>query len=201
MSTSSPTAARQPRPPVLPEAEARGRALEAATRLYYGRGISAVGMDALSSESGIGLKRLYQLFPSKEAIVEEVLNSMHETWVTDLEQAAASASTARDRLLAVYDYLGRWFSDDDYRGCVFINTFGEMGAVSPRIATLVRDHKRDFQQYVVRLAVEAGAPEALGQQLAILAEGAQTTAAIAGDPAAAGYARDAAVTLIDAALS
>ena len=201
MSTSSPTAARQPRPPVLSEAEARSRALESATRLYYARGISAVGMDALSSESGIGLKRLYQLFPSKEAIVEEVLNSMHGTWVGDIEQAAASADTARGRLLAVYDYLGKWFSDDDYRGCVFINTFGEIGAASPRVASLVRDHKLDFQQYVVRLAVEAGATEALGQQLAILAEGAQTTAAIAGNPAAAGYARDAAVTLIDAALA
>ena len=188
------------RRPTLTDEEARDRALDAATRLYYARGVGAVGMDALNAESGIGLKRLYQLFPSKEAIVEQVLNGMHDSWVADIRAAAASAPDPRGRLLAVYDYLGRWFCDDDYRGCVFINTFGELGATSPRIASLVRDHKRDFQRYVSELAVEAGATEALGQQLAILAEGAQTTSAIAGTPDAAGYAHDAAVTLIDAAL-
>jgi hypothetical protein len=46
---------------------------------------------------------------------------------------------------------------------------------------------------------EAGGPPALAAQLAILAEGAQTTAAIAGTPEAAAQARAAAATLIDAA--
>jgi len=40
----------------------------------------------------------------------------------------------------------------------------------------------------------------LAPQLSILAEGAQTTAAIAGSPEAAGQARQAAEVLIDAAL-
>ena len=194
--TTAPTTRR----PAISDDEARGRALDAASRLYYARGVGAVGMDALNAESGIGLKRLYQLFPSKEAIVEEVLGGMHTSWIRDIESAAASADTPRGRLLALYDFLGRWFTDGDYRGCVFIDTFGELGATSPRIASLVRDHKLDFQQYVSRLAVEAGGTEALGQQLAILAEGAQTTSAISGTPDAAAHARAAAETLIDAAL-
>ena len=46
---------------------------------------------------------------------------------------------------------------------------------------------------------EAGVDVSLAPQLAILAEGAQTTAAIEGSPDAAGHARRAAETLIDAA--
>lgn len=62
-------------------------------------------------------------------------------------------------------------------------------------------HKSDFQGYVADLVRAAGGPPALAPQLAILAEGAQTTAAIAGTPDAAAQARAAAETLIDAAFT
>lgn len=71
----------------------------------------------------------------------------------------------------------------------------------PRIADLVREHKAQFQARLAELIAEAGGPPALAFQLAILAEGAQTTAAIAGTSQAAGHARAAAATLIDAALA
>ncbi|MDQ0821469.1 hypothetical protein QFZ79_003846 [Arthrobacter sp. V4I6] len=61
-------------------------------------------------------------------------------------------------------------------------------------------HRASFQDYVALLSEEAGAPPYLAPQLAILAEGAQTTAAIAGTSDAAGQARHAAGVLIDAAL-
>ena len=48
------------------------------------------------------------------------------------------------------------------------------------------------------LSAEAGGTQDLAPQLAILAEGAQTTAAISGDSAAARHARRAAEILIDA---
>lgn len=191
---------RRTRTPALPDAEARARALEAATRLYYARGIQSVGMDALAAESGVGVKRLYQLFSSKDEIVELVLAGLHAQWDGDVRAAVGAAQTPRDKLLAMYDYLGRWFTQDDFRGCAFINSFGEIGATSTRVADLVREHKLDFQRYMSTLAIEAGATDMLGQQLALLAEGAQTTAAIAGDATAADVARRAAETLVDAAL-
>lgn len=71
----------------------------------------------------------------------------------------------------------------------------------PEVAAYAREHKEAFQRYVARLAQEAGAPAQLAPQLSILAEGAQTTAAIAGSTDAALQARAAAEVLIDAALS
>ena len=96
--------------------------------------------------------------------------------------------------------LARWSTQDDFRGCVFINTFGELGGTTPRVAEFVRAQKAEFQDRVAALVAEAGGPAALAAQLAILAEGVQTTTAIAGDSAAAGAARAAAQTLIDSAL-
>ena len=173
----------------------------AADRLFYRRGIQSVGMDEVRTESGVPLKRLYAAFPSKDALVLEVLRTRRQTWDAGLAAAASTAATAEARLLAVYDFLDDWFRTDDFRGCGFINAFGELGAVSPAVAGIAQQQKDDFQAYVSRLVEQLGAPPLLAAQLALLAEGAQTTAAISGRPDAAAQARAAAETLIGAALA
>lgn len=182
-------------------ATAHDRIVTAADRLFYGRGIQSVGMDAVRAEAGVPLKRLYAEFPSKDALVVEVLHHRTDIWESGLAQAAAGATTVRERLLAVYDFLDAWFRTDDFRGCGFINAFGELGGVSPAVADVAREQKSTFQRYLTDLVAELDAPPALADHLALLAEGAQTTAAISGRPDAAAQARAAAEILIDAALA
>jgi len=195
MTIASPSPASTPATP----ASVRDIIVDAADRLYYAKGIQSVGMDELRSAAGVSLKRLYSAFPSKEDIVLAVMERRHELWTSGVSALVDDAETPRDRLLAIYDYLAGWFSDDSFRGCGFINAFGELGGVSPAVATITREHKASFQDYVADLVADAGAPASLAPQLAILAEGAQTTAAITGSPEAALHARRAAETLIDAA--
>jgi AcrR family transcriptional regulator len=180
---------------------AREQVLAAADRLFYSRGIQAVGMDQVRTEAGISLKKLYSVYPSKDALLVDVLRSKTRQWDEGIASTAAAASGPRAKLLAIYDFLDTWFTQDDFRGCAFINSFGELGAVSPEVAEVARVQKSNFQNYVATLVDEAGAPASLAPQLSILAEGAQTTAAISGTPDAAAHARAAAVTLIDAALT
>lgn len=175
--------------------------IEAADELYYANGFRAVGMDALRQRAGVSLKRLYTVFPSKESIVLAVLDYRHQIWADEIAAAVAQQATPRDRLLAIYDYLAGWFRSDSFRGCVFINAFGELATESPAVATKAADHKRDFRRYMERLATEAGFSEELGDQLMLLAEGAQTTAAITGDSSMALKARRAAETLLGAEAS
>ncbi|MFD0481722.1 TetR/AcrR family transcriptional regulator [Kineococcus sp. GCM10028916] len=179
----------------------RDRIVEAADRLFNRSGVQAVGMDAVRAESGVPLKRIYAAFPSKDALLLAVLHHRSGSWDAGLAGAAATATTPRERLLAVYDFLDEWFRGNDFRGCGFINAFGELGGVSPEVVDLVRAQKASFQAYVADLVDELGAPPLLAPQLALLAEGAQTTAAISGDPVAAAHARSAAETLIDVALT
>jgi AcrR family transcriptional regulator len=176
--------------------QARTQVLLAANALFYQRGIQAVGMDAVRSAAGISLKRLYSLFPSKDALLIEVLKGWTAEWNEGVSLASYSATTPRDKLLAIYDFLDGWFRQDDFRGCAFINSFGELGAVSPDVAEIARGQKLAFQHYVASLVEELGGSPALAAQLAILAEGAQTTAAISGRPDAAFQARAAAEVLI-----
>lgn len=179
----------------------REQILAAAEELYYRKGYAAVGMDELRAAAGVSLRRLYALFPAKTDIVTAVLARRHAEWETALTAAVADAGAdPRTRLLAVYGYLEDWFCTDSFRGCAFINAFGELGGTNPEVARIVREHKASFQKYMADLVAEIGAPTALGAQLSILAEGAQSTAAISADPQVAGQARDAAAVLIDAAV-
>lgn len=186
----------------MTEDEARERILSAAEELYYRKGYAAVGMDELRAAAGVSLRRLYALFPAKTDIVTAVLARTHREWESGLSGAVAEAGAdPRTRLLAVYGYLEDWFCTDDFRGCAFINAFGELGGTNPEVAQIVRSHKLSFQQYMAGLVAEAGAPVTLAAQLSILAEGAQSTAAISADPQVAVQAREAAEVLIDAAIA
>jgi AcrR family transcriptional regulator len=179
---------------------AREQVIGAADALFYARGIQSVGMDEVRTAAGISLKRMYALFPSKDAIIVEVLARRNRTWNTGIARATGASPEPTERLLAIFDFLAEWFAEDDFRGCAFINSFGELGATNPAVADAVRAQKSSFQSFVAGLVSDAGAPAFLAPQLALLAEGAQTTAAISGNPDAATQARAAAATLIGAAL-
>ncbi len=186
----------------MTEDDARERILSAAEELYYRKGYAAVGMDELRTAAGVSLRRLYSLFPAKTDIVSAVLARRHTEWESGLSAAVAAAGDGpRARLLAVYGYLEDWFCSDGFRGCAFINAFGELGGTNPEVASIVRAHKASFQEYMAALVADTGAPAALAAQLSILAEGAQSTAAISADPQAAVHARRAAEVLIDAAFA
>jgi AcrR family transcriptional regulator len=179
----------------------REQVIDAADALFYARGIRAVGMDDVRDASGVSLKRLYALFPGKDSLVLAVLRKRHAMWTEGLTAAVEATGGAREKVLAVYDYLAAWFAEDTFRGCGFINAFGELGPTSPEVAAYAREHKRAFQEQLAQLVAGAGMDPALAPQLAILAEGAQTTAAIEGSPEAAVHARRAAETLVAAAQS
>ncbi|WP_091097306.1 TetR/AcrR family transcriptional regulator [Micromonospora citrea] len=177
---------------------AEARLLDAADALFYERGIQAVGMDAIRAASGVSLKRTYQLFPSKEHLVEAVLRRRDRAVRDALAAYTSARPTPTERVLAVFDYLRDWFDEPDYRGCAFINSFAELGGTSPNVVDIVRTHKRAFADHLAALVAEAGGPPALAAQLALLANGAMVTAAITGDVGAAREARAAARRLLDA---
>ncbi|UJW30894.1 TetR/AcrR family transcriptional regulator [Saccharothrix sp. AJ9571] len=174
---------------------AAGLVLDAAEELFYGRGIQAVGMDAVRSRSGVSLKRLYRLFASKDDLVEAYLTRRDERWHARLS-AFVSAVPEVDRPLAVFDWLAVWFAEPDFRGCAFVNSYGELGTTSARIAEISRQHKRRFRAYVEGVVASAGGSAALAAQLVLLAEGAMVVAGMDPGPEPAADARRAAETLL-----
>jgi AcrR family transcriptional regulator len=177
---------------------AQTRLLDAAEELFYARGIHTVGMDDIRTASGVSLKRLYQVYPAKEQLIVAYLERRDTRWRQRLADHVDAHRDPERRILAVFDWLEQWFGEPGFRGCAWINSYGELGTVSAAVAAQVRHHKEAFRHYLDELVIAAGLPRALTGQLLLLAEGAMVTAGIFGrtDPAQQG--RTAAEALIRA---
>jgi AcrR family transcriptional regulator len=184
---------------------ARTAVLDAAESLFYARGIQAVGMDQIRNQAQVSLKRMYTLFPGKDEVLESFLRRRDERWQASLRSWVDTVPDPRDKLLAVFDWLAVWFTEPGFRGCAWINAFGELGALSATVRELTRAHKGSVRAYLADLAEQAALPDALGAHLFLLVEGAIVTAGIFADadplePARiARTARTAAANLIGAA--
>ncbi|NEA23966.1 TetR/AcrR family transcriptional regulator [Actinomadura bangladeshensis] len=171
--------------------------LDAAEDLFYRQGIQSVGMDDLRSAAGLPLKRIYRLFPTKEALIVAMLERRDLRWRGDLAAHLNTVADPRERVLALFDWLGAWFAEPGFRGCAWVNAHGELGPSAPAIAEAARSHKRAFHAQVTALVAPV-APSAT-ESIYLLAEGAIVIAGIHGDPTSAARARAGARALLDAA--
>ncbi|KDN87262.1 TetR/AcrR family transcriptional regulator [Kitasatospora cheerisanensis] len=171
--------------------------LDAAEALFYEKGIRAVGMDEVRAACGLPLKRIYRLHPAKDDLVVAVLRRRDLRWRGRLTAAAEAHADPRARLLAAFDWLADWCAEPGFRGCAWINAFGELGPASPAVLAEVRAHKEAFHRRLADWSRAAGLADPSPVQL--LAEGAIVTAAISGSPAPARQARAAVEALLGAA--
>ena len=186
----------------MPASSARQRILDTAFRLFYARGLRAVGVDTLIAESGVAKATFYKYFPAKDDLVLAYLDKVDGVWSGQLHQAAAAAGPApRDQLVGLFDALGTACRRDGYRGCAFINAAAEAAPGTPVHERTVA-HKRAVLSWVRGLAAEAGAedPDGLARSLTLLLDGGLASGALDADPAAAAQARAAAERLVGAAV-
>ena len=100
-------------------AKNRDRILEAASRLMRERGISGVGVDALTEAAGMTHGSLYSQFGSKERLVEEAV-----------AYAIAAKGQEVPEVFALSDYVSKYLSaehrDEPGSGCPFAALCCEM---------------------------------------------------------------------------
>jgi len=150
------------------------RILDAASELYYDRGINSVGMDLVAEEAGTTKKTIYDRFGSKDGLVVAYLEARARRWQEHVEaHLASSASTGADRVVAVIDALESWLAAGT-RGCGFVNAYAELSTQSEGATRVVRSEKAWIRQLYAALLTEAGtpSPDTLGRQLALVHEGA-----------------------------
>ena len=180
---------RKPASPVPAE-----RILAAAGKLFYTRGIRAVGVDTVAAEAGVSKRTLYSHYPSKDALITAYL-------MARFIQIAPSDAPVREQVLGAFDRLERILADGSFRGCPYVNAVVEIGDPKHQAAAIAVQFKEQrrlwFRGLLDRLGVRD--PDKLATQLQLLNEGALATALVRGDPAVARDARAAAEVLLDAA--
>jgi AcrR family transcriptional regulator len=170
---------------------ARERIVSASQQLFRDQGINGTGMDQLCAVAEVSKRTLYQHFKGKDELVAECLrrfdpNIMPEVFErTDL--------TPRQRLLAAFDVHSPL--------CPFIAAAVEIPDPGHPARVEARDYKTAFAARLIDTAREAGAanPEQLGEQLALLIDGASARSRVLNTETLATAAAIAAI-LVDKAI-
>src|SRR3954471_2981653 len=143
---------------------ARERILSASQRLFRDQGINNTGIDQLCTVAGVSKRTLYQHFAGKDELIAEHLRRFDPDVLPDVFDR--TDLTPRERLLAAFAIHSPL--------CPFIAAAVEIHDPGHPARVLARDYKRAFAARLTETAREAGAtnPEQLGEQLALLLDGA-----------------------------
>jgi AcrR family transcriptional regulator len=176
------------------------RILDAASELYYDRGINSVGLDLVAEQAGTTKKTIYDRFGSKDGLVVAYLEARARRWQQHVEDHLAAVSGSgpgADVVVAVVDALESWLAAGT-RGCGFVNAYAELSTQSEAATRVVRREKEWIRQLYARLLADMNhrAPVELGRQLAVIHEGAIVALTAGGSQEALEDARAAARALI-----
>ena len=154
--------------------EARRAVLRASDDLFYAHGISGVVMSDIRDASGVSMRRLYVMYPSKSHLVAAWLTDRHDRWMAWFDASVERHIAAgADSVLATLDAIGEWVSSPGYRGCAFINSLAETSEIDATHRAIIAHHKRDLVEHLGRLALRdhPAAPDWFAPALAVVIDG------------------------------
>ncbi|MGW7619820.1 TetR/AcrR family transcriptional regulator [Streptomyces antimycoticus] len=183
---------------------ARERLLAAAARRFYADGVTATGIDTITTEAGVAKMSLYNNFSSKSDLVRAYLDARHEEWIALYTSRLEQAQNPRDGVLAAFDAYAdhaAFAYERGFRGCGLLNAAAELPA-GDEGRSVVRRHKEQVERLIAG-HLEELLPErpedvrTMAEHLSFLLEGAMARAGLEGDGSRLRHARAMAAALLD----
>jgi len=170
--------------------QARTQLEQAADRLFYRNGVVGVTVAAIRDESGVSLRRIYEICPSKADLIALWLRHRHSTWTAEFTgevgRAIAGGTAPID---AVFAALEAWMVETEFRGCGFINTHAETSELTDEHIEIIQEHKRGLAAFLDDVVGH-------GDAIAVLIDGAIVQASMFSSVEPIGQARATAAALI-----
>ncbi|HEX6519190.1 MAG TPA: helix-turn-helix domain-containing protein [Streptosporangiaceae bacterium] len=150
---------------------ARERILSASRQLFRDQGINRTGMDQLCAVAQVSKRTAYQHFADKDELVAEYLRRFDPGIMAAVFDR--NDLTPRERLLAAFEVPASG-TQDITPMCPYIAASVELHDPQHPASRYARDYKKAIAARLAETAREAGAanPEQLGEQLALLLDGA-----------------------------
>ncbi|MEM5431080.1 TetR/AcrR family transcriptional regulator [Cupriavidus oxalaticus] len=175
--------------------------MQTATELFYQEGVRAIGIDTVIDRSGVSKSSLYRTFTSKEELIAAFAEEQDRRfwqWWDDL--VASGAGNPRKQLEAIVLGVAELTSQPQFRGCPFINICIEFPDRRQPCTEIACANKEEVRERLRLLSRDLGAqdPDRLGDQLAVLLDGAYGHAMTVGAATVRRELGDMAKLLIDA---
>jgi AcrR family transcriptional regulator len=159
----------------VPKERVRDRIMKTASDLFYRHGIHAVGVDTIATEAGTNKMSFYRNFASKDELVAEYLRGEEREGLAWWDETIAKhAGNPRLQVESLFDMLVENNCEEDSRGCALANAAVEITEPNHPARPVIEKYKADMRERFRKLAREMGArePNALGDSLMLLWEGA-----------------------------
>lgn len=162
---------------------ARVRLLKAADELFYERGITGTGVDAVIERAGVATGSLYKNFSGKDDLVAAYLADRDHRWRDVWESAIAAADDPAERVLAIFTATDQWRHETGLqRGCAHVAAANQLPPHHPGVA-VAASHKRHVIERLTTLVAATGAqdPGDTARDIALLYDGMLNAMAIPSD--------------------
>jgi AcrR family transcriptional regulator len=159
----------------------REHILQTASRLFYTRGVRAVGVDLVILEAGVAKTSLYRHFPTKDDLIVAFLEREDvDFWSVWDGVARQHADDPVGELEAQMHWIGERLSRSNYRGCPQINVAAEFAEPDHPARHVSRAHMQALRARleVVARKLDVADPSQLAAQLALLVNGAFVSAGL-----------------------
>jgi AcrR family transcriptional regulator len=187
-----------------PAADVRDRILDTASRLFYERGVRAVGVDLVVLEAAVAKTSLYRYFPTKDDLIVAFLEREdNEFWALWDSVAEQHPSDPAGELVAHMRWIGERLGRANYRGCPQINVAAEFAEDDHPAREVSRRHMQALRSRLQAIAkrLNVRRPDELSGQLAVLVNGAFVSSALLSPDEATGVLLGALKALLADALA
>lgn len=106
---------------VASKSKKKDAVIETATALFSEQSYLSVGVDKIIAESNVAKMTFYKYFPSKENLIEAVLENRRLYIQYSLEELVSEKSLPMEKMQAIFS----WFFSKDFHGCMFIKASEE----------------------------------------------------------------------------
>jgi AcrR family transcriptional regulator len=186
------------------EPSARERLVETAIELFYQEGIRAIGIDTVVERSRVSKSSLYRTFASKDELIAAFADEQNRRYWQWWDQTVRRFDGApRAQINALIAGVVKQIGNPRFRGCPFIKLATEFPDREHPGTAIACGNKKEMRRRLRALSSEIGSRDArlLGDQLALLIDGAYVHAATLGSPSLRRELLETARVLIDSQLT
>jgi len=126
---------------------AKERILETASKLFHQKGYSEVGINEIIETAETAKASFYQHYPSKEALCEAWLDTVHERSEDHRSGIIESELAPSKKIENYFKDLEGFMVQSEFRGCPYSNMGAVTDGACAGIIDQIQDHKESIRQF------------------------------------------------------
>ncbi len=135
----------------MKHSQIRYHIIKIAADLFYNNGYNLTGINEIIKEAGIAKATLYNHFKSKEDICIAYLKYKNDNFLLDLKSFIETKDDGKTKLIALFDYLEKFYQSNHFNGCWCINTISEIPKSNIKIRFEIQEQKETLIHYIEEL--------------------------------------------------